>query len=77
MLSADAFFSPSRRLNAFLGSINIGDYVVLGQLEAYSCARASPPILLAPAPLPLAIPQQKPHSHLASLAGHLPPLAPF
>jgi len=28
------------RLNAFLGSINIGDYVVLGQLEAYSCKLA-------------------------------------
>jgi hypothetical protein len=26
------------RLNAFLGSVNIGDYVMQGQLEAYSCA---------------------------------------
>mmetsp|Transcript_198 Transcript_198/g.457 ORF Transcript_198/g.457 Transcript_198/m.457 type:complete len:242 (+) Transcript_198:217-942(+) len=28
------------RLNAFLGSVNVGDYVVLGQLEAYSCKLA-------------------------------------
>jgi hypothetical protein len=26
------------RLNAFLSAVNVGDYVVHGQLEAYSCA---------------------------------------
>lgn len=33
----------AHRLNAFLGNVNIGDYVVLGQLEAYSCAYTRPP----------------------------------
>ena len=25
-------------LNAFLASVNVGDYVVSGQVESYSCA---------------------------------------
>ena len=32
----------ARRLNAFLSAVNVGDYVVHGQLEAYSCASLSP-----------------------------------
>ena len=31
---------PPRRLNAFLERVDIGDYVVAGQLEAYSCKLA-------------------------------------
>ena len=37
-----------RRINAFLGHVNVGDYVIQGQLDAYSCA--SPTYLPAPAP---------------------------
>jgi len=29
-------------LNAFLSAVNVGDYVVHGQLEAYSCASLPP-----------------------------------
>ena len=37
-----------RRINAFLGHVNVGDYVIQGQLDAYSCA--SPTYFPAPAP---------------------------
>ena len=45
------------RLNAFLSAVNLGEYVVHGQLEAYSCA--SPGYSPAPAPSRRPVPRQQ------------------
>jgi hypothetical protein len=42
-------------LNAFLSAVNVGDYVVHGQLEAYSCAFS----LVFPFPPPRRTPRKK------------------
>ncbi len=36
--------NPLLRLNAFLDHVDVGDYVVFGDLEAYSCASQAPRI---------------------------------
>jgi hypothetical protein len=32
-------FSPPHSINTFLDNVDVGDYIVTGELEAYSCKR--------------------------------------